>query len=1333
MPQQQAGFFINAIIKEFVKEKNNDRIKNLLHYLSHFDLKINKEIVKKSNDAVVAVLNNIISRGLPTYPSTFIEDRIANTFIKTKKIVNFDSFSYKFINNELEDEIIRALHIIDPRFSCNDIQNNFFDDNSIERELITDFIPINIGNFFVQLLSKKREVNSIFENSTHNDKFINIDNESFSQKKFDYSLELPFTIKNKAGLTIEISSPKENLNKDFLAEEKLYKKLNQINWNDNLLISELNNNQTFEIQSLINFSFDEYFDILRKNYNSPLYATNYGLDAMQMALTPLAIARIQKTILNLIAAEELKLSDKKWKICIIERDVPAAFLAIEDLKQHFEKLFKLEGKFRKLPEIDLTIFFTPEFEEAELNILYQGKIEPLEDFDSKEQFDVLIDISVLRRSNFDFEKLNSNANTIAQIRSVEYVEKKRQFFSAPKIWYKTYLYETTNKTFKEKEHENATKDALNFFFKNIFHREKLSFLQLKFLIRVLSNQNSLTVVPAHEQKELIYKFASILQPGISIVITPLMSGLKFQFDDLFDNMIDGASYFSASTQKIYDKYSALNKLRHGQSLFNYITPDRLHLPEFRQVLKETFENNVTISHIIIDQAHCVSEWSQDFRPLYATIPNNIKIIAENNKIPQFACFSETSSYDVIKDIKLKFNIKDENFVKVDLNLNNVKLKFVEVDSISNTNLKEADQALFNNKLQIIKQNLDKRTIVFNNQSKKTAELLNSNNLTSLYFDGTIGDKLLTISTLKSRTSYKNFRDYINNKADVLSSTYSLGIGCDINAKKIYLDVPTSIELFIQTLGKTHSSKNIDVNVLFGNNKIAFTQKELDFDEEGNLIEKQYSSETETENISRSKAYEHIYPDLKKELQIIEEIMTMVTYPKETIADILIRRIHYSFDKWVHLESQPELNPTKIYIYDDENYSIGYIDYELNQIVNMSGTNKSDIAQQILSFLKFDIEKIVSNGAEIFHILNDKISVSTSNGINNIWTEIKHNEQSTLTVEFYNDAISKFKTKFAKNENLDLNHNQIIDIYEKTYGVEDFLDTFIAHYKFDKELYSKYNLEIQKLYWNFRNYFDTVPAIYRLFSIGILDDFIIDFQNQQFTLIFTKKTDTQVINNIHKKISPFICKNQALEVFEKIPKTKGNSIISKSVNYYLQFVFFNILQKRSNSYNIIFELIKSLKNNENRILPLLNNYFSAKYLIELEAFIDNNDLSVIDKYFNKKSLLIDDLEHLNRSSTLLLNVNTQNHNLLIVNGLSGLLLNSEEQKEFYNYLENLTKGITIFRDKFSTFNIEKQLNTILELTSKFNLEVRSKIENILFLKIHTNWITNFNKKLKNILS
>ena len=79
-----------------------------------------------------------------------------------------------------------------------------------------------------------------------------------------------------------------------------------------------------------------------ENFNNDL--SDNWLDILQLTLSPFAIARVQKTIIELILSNNLDLKAKEWNILAIERDVPCVALAIEDLKQRFQYLFALAGK-----------------------------------------------------------------------------------------------------------------------------------------------------------------------------------------------------------------------------------------------------------------------------------------------------------------------------------------------------------------------------------------------------------------------------------------------------------------------------------------------------------------------------------------------------------------------------------------------------------------------------------------------------------------------------------------------------------------------------------------------------------------------------------------------------------------------------------------------------------------------------------------------------------------------------------------------------------------------------------------------------------------------------
>jgi len=108
---------------------------------------------------------------------------------------------------------------------------------------------------------------------------------------------------------------------------------------------------------------------MRDNYTEPLYLSPDGLAAMQLALTPLAIARLQLTLLEALRTGALSLEAEEWRLAVIERDVPCASLALQDWSQlvsHLRSLTAFAGA--NLPRITLKIYRTPEFAGAMLAI-----------------------------------------------------------------------------------------------------------------------------------------------------------------------------------------------------------------------------------------------------------------------------------------------------------------------------------------------------------------------------------------------------------------------------------------------------------------------------------------------------------------------------------------------------------------------------------------------------------------------------------------------------------------------------------------------------------------------------------------------------------------------------------------------------------------------------------------------------------------------------------------------------------------------------------------------------------------------------------------------------
>ncbi len=157
---------------------------------------------------------------------------------------------------------------------------------------------------------------------------------------------------------------------------------------------------------------------------------------------------------------------------------------------------------------------------------------------------------------------------------------------------------------------------------------------------ILEGQDTLCIMPTGSGKSVCYQIPALLLPGITLVISPLISLMKDQVDAL--NNLGIASTFinsSLNQTEIENRIAATFK---GNYNILYIAPERLESERFKALLK-----NLPISLLAIDEAHCVSQWGHDFRPTYISIAPLIK---ELSRRPVVAAFTATATPDVKQDI-----------------------------------------------------------------------------------------------------------------------------------------------------------------------------------------------------------------------------------------------------------------------------------------------------------------------------------------------------------------------------------------------------------------------------------------------------------------------------------------------------------------------------------------------------------------------------------------------------------------------------------------------------------------------------------------------------------
>ncbi len=289
--------------------------------------------------------------------------------------------------------LFNALHFIEPRLNAISAAASYKESweklgSRFEEDFIHKDLSLAAGDFWIQLFEQQREFEEMPE----------------KLQKVDYVLEFPYLIDNKKGLWIEVdgeihdSEPQKaiDIQRNNFANFNHWLAVWHIKTEDFNMIHR----QIVPLQKLMQH---DYFRRLSQNYRQTLTNTEIGLDALQILLSPVAIARIHKVLIYSLLQGFINLEHRVWRIAIIEQDIPCGHLAIESFKVLCQKIFALEGENRSLPDIRLTVITTRKYEYAKLNknISKSFIVEYVEKPFESQPFDLLIDMSVLQRKGWN--------------------------------------------------------------------------------------------------------------------------------------------------------------------------------------------------------------------------------------------------------------------------------------------------------------------------------------------------------------------------------------------------------------------------------------------------------------------------------------------------------------------------------------------------------------------------------------------------------------------------------------------------------------------------------------------------------------------------------------------------------------------------------------------------------------------------------------------------------------------------------------------------------------------------------------------------------------------
>ena len=508
-----------------------------------------------------------------------------------------------------------------------------------------------------------------------------------------------------------------------------------------------------------------------ENDNVKKYLKDRKHDKDDIRIVYDSIMRFQILILECLKSGKLDIDSRVWDIDIVGCDINN----VEEIfKIAFEDIMEWLKAIYKLMKIKLSI----------PNIVFGSQ--------SKEKME--IDFSICKR--YSDEHLENPERIF--IRNDYFSEENYFELSfADSLKYEIQI-EDKNNDFQE----------LRFLLKNIFGFDDFRNGQIPIIKNILERNDTIGILPTGSGKSLCYQFASILQPGVTLIVVPIISLMidqKKGMDKLFLNRTNLIS----SHMDGLEKDNVLSGLIKGNYQFLWISPERFQNENFRDKIFE-INKSMRFSTIVIDEVHCLSEWGHDFRISYLTLIRTIK------KYCSDVCLlglTATASQAVLEDLKNEFE-NDGSGIRALTSMNRDELVFKRVIAKNNKNSKLKDifnelSTIFGEDISLDKGNSTRCGLVFSSTVRGKNDGCESVCLEINNIEGFKGRVKTYHGQLGTKERLEVQESFMENKFPIITCTKAFGMGVDKSNIKytIHYGLPQSIESFYQEAGRAGRDEN----------------------------------------------------------------------------------------------------------------------------------------------------------------------------------------------------------------------------------------------------------------------------------------------------------------------------------------------------------------------------------------------------------------------------------------------------------------------------------------------------------------------------------------------
>ena len=321
--------------------------------------------------------------------------------------------------------------------------------------------------------------------------------------------------------------------------------------------------------------------------------------------------------------------------------------------------------------------------------------------------------------------------------------------------------------------------------------------QEEIIRRAYEGGDLLALMPTGGGKSICFQVPALLRPGICLVVTPLIALMKDQVENLKARNIKALSIHSGMSQKEID--ITLDNAVYGDYKFLYLSPERLHTEIFQARLVK-----MQVSLIVVDEAHCISQWGYDFRPAYLEIASLRTLLPQ---VPMMA-LTATATPIVAKDIMEKLQMREPRLFQNSFERKNIAYVVREVEDKLGQMLR-------------IARGIPGTGIVYVRERKKTEDISKY-----LCANGIEADAYHAGMSGEMRSAKQEA--WKSGKTRIIVSTNAFGMGIDKADVRFvcHYDVPESVEAYFQEAGRGGRDEQKSFAVLLYNKSDAKRMQQI---------------------------------------------------------------------------------------------------------------------------------------------------------------------------------------------------------------------------------------------------------------------------------------------------------------------------------------------------------------------------------------------------------------------------------------------------------------------------------------------------------------------------